>query len=567
MDVRPPKDPQAWGPSKAYASCIGAASYQLSKHIDSLISPLAGKTDSHVKNSKHFVEVMAGLRVEEDEMLISFDVTSLFTNVSIDEAVQVIYDKLQGDKTLADRATLSPDRVAELLEACLSSTYFSYGGCSDGFSRLCCCGEPVHGVLWRTGTQVCPSKATTLDEICWWHLLYREEGHSERAPRPPQQCKTLHQVYCGGGEGWWPALSRHPAPEERGWRPGCHRLQEAHTHWLIPGLPIAPSIPCQEGTGQVPVWHSKEHHHQAGGQLAEERVSPHQSPEAERLPQCLHPLFISTFFSWPGCGDHWGITTEGGRRPLLVMLPYTEGVSDDIRRVCRKFGMKVVFKSGRSLCSMLTKVKNALSMEKMSKVLYQVPYSCGKAYVGETVRWLETRMKEHRDACQKGNWRSQRLQSMHGRTITQSSGMRPQWVIRLGPPRSCCWRRQFTSGCSNPPSTGMWDWSCLDAGWQPWEHGSRGDPPLPLVHSHVTSGVNDVTHGYKWQVLTLAPYVCPEENQSIWSKRQQSFNPAFKAGIGEVPLAHDQASWEDLTSRWQEVCESKCVGGRYTGII
>ena len=90
---------------------------------------------------------MAGLRVEEDEMLISFDVTSLFTNVSIDEAVPVIYDKLQGDETLADRATLSPDSVAELLEACLRSTYFSYRGCSDGFSRLCCCGEPVHGVL------------------------------------------------------------------------------------------------------------------------------------------------------------------------------------------------------------------------------------------------------------------------------------------------------------------------------------------------------------------------------------------------------------------------------------
>ena len=48
---------------------------------------------------------------------------------------------------------------------------------------------------------------------------------------------------------------------------------------------------------------------------------------------------------------------------------------------------------------MLTKVKDTLSME-MSKVVYQVPCSCGKVYVGETVRRLETRM-EHRDACQK----------------------------------------------------------------------------------------------------------------------------------------------------------------------
>ena len=119
-------------------SCIGAASYQLSKHIDSLISPLAGKTNSHVKNSKHFMEVTAGLRVE-DEMLISFDMTSLFTNVSIDEAVQVIYDKLQGNETLTDRTTLSPDRVAELLEACLRSTYFRYG--------VAAMGSPVSAVV------------------------------------------------------------------------------------------------------------------------------------------------------------------------------------------------------------------------------------------------------------------------------------------------------------------------------------------------------------------------------------------------------------------------------------
>ena len=94
----------------------------MSKHIASLISPLAGKTDSHVKNSKHFVEVMAGLRVE-DEMLVSFDMTFPFTNVTIDEAVQVIRNKLQGDETLADRTTLSSN-----LEVCLKTTYFGYGG-------------------------------------------------------------------------------------------------------------------------------------------------------------------------------------------------------------------------------------------------------------------------------------------------------------------------------------------------------------------------------------------------------------------------------------------------------
>ena len=64
--------------------------------------------------------------------------------------------------------------------------------------------------------------------------------------------------------------------------------------------------------------------------------------------------------------------------------------------------MKDVFKSEHFLRSMLTKVKDPLMMKKQAKVVYRIPCSCGKAYIGETVRRLETRVKEHRDACQKG---------------------------------------------------------------------------------------------------------------------------------------------------------------------
>ena len=35
-------------------------------------------------------------------------------------------------------------------------------------------------------------------------------------------------------------------------------------------------------------------------------------------------------------------------------------------------------------------------------VVYQVPCSCGLVYIGKTIRRLETRLKEHKDACSKG---------------------------------------------------------------------------------------------------------------------------------------------------------------------
>ena len=52
-------------------------------------------------------------------------------------------------------------------------------------------------------------------------------------------------------------------------------------------------------------------------------------------------------------------------------------------------------------------MKDPLPNEKLAGVVYQISCQCGKVYVGETQRRLETRVKERRDACNKGDtWKS-----------------------------------------------------------------------------------------------------------------------------------------------------------------
>ena len=85
-----------------------------------------------------------------------------------------------------------------------------------------------------------------------------------------------------------------------------------------------------------------------------------------------------------------------------MVLPYTAGISEDIRRDCRKYGVKVAFSSSRSLRTVLTRVMDPLPIGKQSKLVYWIPCCCGKAYISETRRRLETRLKEHQDGCQKG---------------------------------------------------------------------------------------------------------------------------------------------------------------------
>ena len=113
------------------------------------------------------------------------------------------------------------------------------------------------------------------------------------------------------------------------------------------------------------------------------------------------------------------------QRPPLVMLSYVSGASEDIRCVCGKFCLRVVFKSGRSLRSVLTKVKDTLPAEKQSKVVYQIPCSCGKTYIGEMTRRLETRMKNTKMLAAGECWRSQLWQNMPGSTTIPSSGRTP----------------------------------------------------------------------------------------------------------------------------------------------
>ena len=63
--------------------------------------------------------------------------------------------------------------------------------------------------------------------------------------------------------------------------------------------------------------------------------------------------------------------------------------------------MRVVYRSGPILRSLLTRVKDPLPMSKLSNVVYEILCECGKVSIGETKRRLETRIKEHKIACER----------------------------------------------------------------------------------------------------------------------------------------------------------------------
>ena len=62
---------------------------------------------------------MGSVHVESDETQVSFDVSSLFTNAPVGEAVSVIRERLREDGTQGDRTSLSLERILQLWEELL----------------------------------------------------------------------------------------------------------------------------------------------------------------------------------------------------------------------------------------------------------------------------------------------------------------------------------------------------------------------------------------------------------------------------------------------------------------
>ena len=113
-------------PVRPIVSSRGSVTYGVAKVINKVLKPLVGESPHHIQSTGNFVSKAKGLTLQMGECLSSYDVTSLFTSVPIDPALNVIKDLLEKDEKLNDRRVLSVQNIMELLQFCLHNTYFSF---------------------------------------------------------------------------------------------------------------------------------------------------------------------------------------------------------------------------------------------------------------------------------------------------------------------------------------------------------------------------------------------------------------------------------------------------------
>ena len=89
-----------------------------------ILKPLTGNSDYTVKNSTEFCESITD-KLQDDDVLVSFDVVSLFTSIPVDVAISVAHNRLINDENLQDRTAIPITDIVKLLDFCLFNHQFS----------------------------------------------------------------------------------------------------------------------------------------------------------------------------------------------------------------------------------------------------------------------------------------------------------------------------------------------------------------------------------------------------------------------------------------------------------
>ena len=114
-------------PLRPIISSVGSISHSLSSWLASILTPYLGTfSGSHLKNTDDFMGRLREFSRNNSMThvrMISFDVTSLFTNVPLDDVLDFIRRKCQ-DKCI--ELPIPVDAFLDLIKLCVSNNYFSF---------------------------------------------------------------------------------------------------------------------------------------------------------------------------------------------------------------------------------------------------------------------------------------------------------------------------------------------------------------------------------------------------------------------------------------------------------
>jgi hypothetical protein len=141
-------------------SANGCPTEKNSKLVDFFLNPASTSHKSYVRDTAHFLNIIQELgTLPENCILVTFDVSSLYTNIPHVGGLQAAKEALNKHRPLDEKP--SNDCLINLLEFVLTKNTFQFNG--DFFLQICGC---------AMGSKVAPSYANIYLDRFYWLFVY-----------------------------------------------------------------------------------------------------------------------------------------------------------------------------------------------------------------------------------------------------------------------------------------------------------------------------------------------------------------------------------------------------------
>ena len=126
------KDPAKWSkpfkipPGRPIISDCGSESYEIAQFIDYFLQPLASDDKGYIKNTPHFLNIVASGKVSTTTIISTADVDGMYTNIGHVFMLEAVKNKLAKNPPTLNNPCIPDEHLLKLLKICLTRNDFYF---------------------------------------------------------------------------------------------------------------------------------------------------------------------------------------------------------------------------------------------------------------------------------------------------------------------------------------------------------------------------------------------------------------------------------------------------------
>lgn len=387
-------------PLRPIVSNIDSPTYNLSKFLANILKNITTKNNHYIKDSFEFKKFIDNISVPTNHKLVSFDVISLFTNIPTDLAIKCIQDRWI---EISEYTTIPLELFLDAIKICLNSTYFTFDTIFYKQIFGIAMGSPISSVITEIVMEHIQENA--LKNLDYKPTFYKRYVDDCLLLIPENKINYTLNIFNN-------LHHRIQFTKESEYNNTINFLDftlindqnKIITKWYRKNIKTDTYLnfnsfhPFQHKQSVIrsicdrAIIFSNPKFRKENITLIKEILNKNNYPLnliTNQLKQTTHKLYNQNK------NLH---TKQNNNKPIYISTPYISNISEKINYILKPHNIILAHKPTNTIKQLFhSKLKDKTPIEKQTNCVYEIPcLHCKKSYYGQTKRYLNTRLYEHK---------------------------------------------------------------------------------------------------------------------------------------------------------------------------